>query len=296
MSANLYKKRFCIFDDHAICGIDLPESDPELKKILSYSPLHHIHLFEEKGLKIDREFIYSTEREIIETDRAGWRFYDRVYSKHLGHLCLKEIELLEIGIEYGYGLLAWSRYFQNAQVYGMELVNKFQNEYDVIRQKFPEQSSRIRFNVQFNSSLVDDWKTLYKDKKFDVIIDDGAHSSEIQMKTLLNGVDYLKEKAFYFIEDIKLDNASPAKAIEYFNFFTEISKKHNFNMTIYKHINLYRVKLLEMSKSERIFSGIDRITRERPHVDFKEAAEFVKRSMEVDNGNYFNYMIAFYRI
>jgi hypothetical protein len=83
---------------------DLPEGDLELKKLLNYNPPLNRYTKSQP----------ETGRDPNETDRGGWRGYNRVYSKYIGHLRKEPLKIMEIGANMGYGLLAWAKYFPNS--------------------------------------------------------------------------------------------------------------------------------------------------------------------------------------
>lgn len=282
-----------VFDTHSVLASSLPPAESDLKKFLSYNPIHHLALYQEKGIEADRSFLYNPDRELIETDRAGWRFYDRVYSQYFKQLRYEQINLLEIGIEYGYGLLAWSRYFPNANIQGMELYSSFESEYKTIRQNFPKHSTSIEFNVNADSRVAATWSSLFVNKLFDIIIDDGGHSPRTQMSTIQNGIHYLKDQAMYFIEDIKLESSSPAAKHQMYAFYQNLAAQHGFKLKLYKHVSPYRVRLLEMSKSERLFHIMQKMQREG--LERGNLADLAKQSLKIDNGDPHNYMLAFTR-
>lgn len=292
----LSKKKFCIFDEYAIHVLDLPESDPALNKFLSYNPVHSKKLFEELKIKKDESYFYNEERELIKTDRTGFRGYNRIYSQHFQNIRDKKLNILEIGIEYGYGLLAWSRYFENSQIYGMEKLglDKFKKEYDFIKSNYPEYSKRIHFKNKADSTQIRLWNKLYKDKKFDIIIDDGGHTHIIQYETFRNGVKFLSESGMYFIEDIKLELDNAYSANKFFQALKKISSENGLKMSIYKHVSPYRIELLRMKQNERFYHLYNHLkkTHDAENENFIPKIQY---KLDNDNGNYFNYMITFTR-
>ena len=169
----------------------LPASDPVLKEYLNYNPLHNMYTKRQN----------FPDRSPNETDRGGWRGYDRVYSKYLSSYKNSAINLLEVGIYYGYGVLAWQRYFPQGQVTGIEVrydVYK-QREYSTIESKYPEFK---KVNLDFFDSTEPSQWSRYRNNSFDVIIDDGHHHPETQLSTFNNAWSKLKPGGLYFIEDI----------------------------------------------------------------------------------------------
>ena len=141
-------------------------------------------------------------------DRNG---YSHLYSILFDKLKNNELNVLEIGIgtmvrgacssmkDYmpdtylpGASLRAWSDYFINSKIYGMDIQEDTQ---------FSENRIQTYICDSTNVNNVDDvMKNL--NIKFDIIIDDGYHLDQAQRETLSNFFPYLKEGGIYIIEDI----------------------------------------------------------------------------------------------
>jgi SAM-dependent methyltransferase len=179
--------------DSAIPFENLPTSDTKLKQYLNFNPPHNEYTKKQvkNGVK---------GRSATETDRGGWRGYDRVYSKYFKDIRNKNLEILEIGIMSGYGLLAWQRYFVESSIYGIDIsLDKVLLEKQIIKDKFPK-FSKIKCKI-LDSTNNNDWYEFYG-KQFDIIIDDGDHHPTTQTKTIQCAWKYLKSGGFYFIEDV----------------------------------------------------------------------------------------------
>lgn len=292
---DLYNAKFCVLDEVSVASNTLPEADKDLKKYLSYNPIHNKNTYRELNIVKDDFYFYNPNRKIIETDRSGWRYYDRVYTKYLSHMKNQSIDLLEIGIEYGYGLLSWSKYFANATIYGGEKLKKFVNEYDKIKTNHPQECSRTHFNIDFDSTKEQYWTKFFKNTKFDVVIDDGSHSWKDQYNTLLCGFKYLKKNSFYFIEDVKLYNSSDKEINLLYENITKFAKENDTKLQIFRHVNRYRVQLLNMSQTEKRFHLYERELSRHSESSFEKLLLSVETSMKKDNGNYYNYMFALFR-
>lgn len=176
--------------DNALEFTVLPESDLELKEYLNYNP--------EQWEYTKKQNI--PQRKPNETDRAGWRGYDRVYSKYFKDVKNDSLSILEIGILHGYGIYAWQRYFVNSKIYGIDNDFSFYKHHNnVIETKHPIIKKAKLYNI--DSTKEDDWLQFYG-KQFDIIIDDGDHHPDSQLKTFVFGWPYLKPGGLYFIEDI----------------------------------------------------------------------------------------------
>lgn len=174
-----------------INAFQLPVGDPELKKVLNFNPWHN------KYTKTQVEL----GRNPDETDRGGWRGYNRVYSKYLSNMRNEKLNILEIGVHSGYSLIGWARYFPNSFITGVEIDEKWLGDHVKLQMKHEE---FLRINVKyFDSTKKADW-LFHTDStdKFDIIIDDGSHQPKDQVATIELALDKLAKNGYYFIEDI----------------------------------------------------------------------------------------------
>ncbi len=96
----------------------------------------------------------------------------------------EEINLLEVGVLNGHSIKLWKDYFTNAKIYGMEKAEVYGGNFKC------DSTDKEAVDEQLG------------DLKFDIIIDDGDHHPESQMKTYMNLKDRLNEGGIYIIEDI----------------------------------------------------------------------------------------------
>jgi hypothetical protein len=127
-------------------------------------------------------------------------FYDREFSK----LRDEPIRLLEIGLNVGASIKLWLQYFSQAKVIGLDIVDfKFAPQ---IEQFIVENGLLNRFEFFKGSAFspydLQRFVEAYPDL-FDIIIDDGAHSSG----TIVMSFNYLwghvKPGGYYCIEDFR---------------------------------------------------------------------------------------------
>lgn len=201
----------------------LPESDPFLKQCLNYNPWHSSYTKKQP----------ETGRDPNETDRGGWRGYDRVYSHYLNHMKNESFSLMEIGVHSGYGLLAWAKFFEKATILGVEIDEKqWSGHYTKLRQQYNEYQ-KIKINF-FNSTVADLWQQNIGEQTFDVIIDDGSHLPKDQTNTLSVAWNYLKPGGLYFIEDISSRYFNPSKKLVFDAIESILDKRY---YKIYSHVN-----------------------------------------------------------
>lgn len=142
-------------------------------------------------------------------DRNG---YSSLYYTIFDKIRNDQIVLLEIGIgtmiegakssmlnyalpgySPGGSLRAWRDFFQNGRIIGADVQPDTQFSEDRIETVLCNST-----NKQEVDSLMDTMPNI----KFDIIIDDGCHAANSQIKSLLHFFPYVKEGGIYVIEDI----------------------------------------------------------------------------------------------
>lgn len=125
------------------------------------------------------------------TDKIYHHRYDRYYPIFIDKFRDKEFNLLEIGIKDSNSIKLWEEYFPLAQIYGIDINISY---------------SKDRVNVyRLDQSSDNDLdKALSIIPKCDIIIDDGSHVPEHQLKTFKKLFDnLLNYGGVYIIEDIE---------------------------------------------------------------------------------------------
>lgn len=206
----------------------LNQSDEDLKKFLNYNPIHNEYTRRQVKAGIPG-------RNPNETDRGGWRGYDRVYSKYFRDIKYDNLKVLEIGINEGYGVYAWQNYFKNSTVYGIDnnwSPAKIEHR-DTLKQKHPIFKKARLYDL--DSTKEDHWLQFYG-KKFDIIIDDGDHHPDSQKQTFMCAWKYLKKDGLYFIEDV--GHRYGEESLKSFSDILSSYSKEFFELNIYYHKNL----------------------------------------------------------
>lgn len=155
--------------------------------------------------------------------KSPYHNYSPVYSKHL-HLFLNQTcNIAEIGILTGIGLAIWCDIFPTSNVYGLDInLNNYTQNYDTLLSKgaFANNKPHVFTFDQYedNKNYIGQ---ITNNKKFKIVIDDGAHSKETILTTLESFIPHLEDEFVYFIED----NAS---------IYDTLTKKYpQFNITSY---------------------------------------------------------------
>ncbi len=131
------------------------------------------------------------------TDKNTCHSYiEHVYEKEFKPYREKEIELLEIGIETGGSLKLWKEYFLNAKsIVGV----------DISDEKIDQRYRNID-GVTMNFGDAYDQKFSDQFGQFDIIIDDGPHTLESQLKSIELYLPKLKQHGLFIVEDVQNQN------------------------------------------------------------------------------------------
>lgn len=131
------------------------------------------------------------------SDKEGLHKYiSNFYCEKLSPIKDKKLNILEIGIFKGDSLKLWEDYFQNSNVYGMDVANHSQYIH----------SNRVTQYIMdaYNESTIEFLKS--QNIKFDLIIEDGPHDLESQDYTCKNYQQFLNTNGLLVIEDVKINN------------------------------------------------------------------------------------------
>ena len=108
----------------------------------------------------------------------------------------KEINLLEIGMYKGQSIRLFREWFSNGKIFGMDI-----GEY-VDANTFQIEGTSLFWGDAFNGSMLD----LFKNNSFDYIIDDGPHTLESQLYSVVYWSQKLKSGGKLIIEDVQSIN------------------------------------------------------------------------------------------
>jgi hypothetical protein len=122
-------------------------------------------------------------------------FYDSCFEP----LKDKEINVLEIGAREGDSLKLWREYFSKADIYGIE---------NYFNPKFSYKDVNYLFEDAYTQDVVDKLPAL------DVIIDDGPHTLESQIKCIELYFPKLNDSGMIIIEDIQQPSDHAIKMFE----------------------------------------------------------------------------------
>jgi len=112
--------------------------------------------------------------------------------------------VLEIGVNAGYSMLLWERYFQNATIYGIDIDLSI-SHWGITPKQLCKDYERIKlfeFDACNQKNVLDFVKT--NKGEFDIIIEDGSHLGHHQILSTLLYMPLLSKNGIMVIEDIGL--------------------------------------------------------------------------------------------
>ena len=126
------------------------------------------------------------------TDKNTIHSYIDVYDKLFKPLRYSSKNFLEIGVKGGQSIILWSKYFQNAHIYGLDISPK---------PKILNNIDKITFikNNAYNQSTLN----LFQNIKFDIMIDDGPHTLDSMIFFAKYYSQFLADNGIMIIEDVK---------------------------------------------------------------------------------------------
>ena len=124
-----------------------------------------------------------------------WRLYINEWDNIFSPFRKNEINLLEIGVQNGGSLEIWGRYFSKAKnIIGVD-INEKCKQLDFI-------DPRITLIVgDINTEKVEH-KIIEVSPEFDIILDDGSHTSSDTIHSFIQYFNYLNKNGIYVIEDL----------------------------------------------------------------------------------------------
>jgi hypothetical protein len=162
-----------------------------------------------KGLK-NLEFVFSNKNETnrfkeiglkYECDKVSRHKYHELYPNIFDKFKNEDINLFEIGVCEGKSLKVWKEFYPNCNVFGLDIKREIFNE-DV--KIFKGDQSNINDLINVVNQI----------PKCDIIIDDGSHVPEHQLKTFYYLFEnLLKDGGTYVIEDVECSYWKPSDKI-----------------------------------------------------------------------------------
>ena len=176
-----------------------------------------------------------------------WKKYFPVYENLFEKYKNKEITFVEIGVLDGGSLEIWKKYFgPKARIIGIDNnpnCKQFEND---------------NFEIYIGSQSDDTfWTEFYKKiGNVDIILDDGGHSNDQQIISLIQSIKYINDGGLYVVEDVhtsyQKQYGNPCK-YSFINFTKKIIDDVNFNIPNMKN---FRYSLNNIIYSVQYFESI----------------------------------------
>jgi predicted O-methyltransferase YrrM len=139
---------------------------------------------------------YSSIDTSFGSDKNTSHSYGSVYDTYFSEYKEKAENILEIGFDGGFSLLAYNDYFTNAKIYGIDIKNGIKANF--------QDKGKERIQYFIGDALENETinQAFPKETKFDIIIEDGSHDPSHQIQHFRDFCPYVKEGGIYIIEDI----------------------------------------------------------------------------------------------
>ncbi len=155
--------------------------------------------------------------------------YISIYQSYFDSIRERELKILEIGIADGKSLLAWSDYFKNSTIIGLDI-----HKIDIIKKNLDRKNIKIYQGSQSDSNIINEITEHHKE--FDIIIDDGSHIAKDVKKSFHLLFPYLKNDGLYIVEDMQTSynhffggNPFDLKySNSHMNFFKDLADRVNY--------------------------------------------------------------------
>jgi hypothetical protein len=185
--------------------------------------------------------------------------YAKFYEKVFFHLIHKKIKILELGAAYGASAASFINYFKKVKIITT----------DINKDIFKYRSKKIKF-IKLDYLNKKQVKSFKKNKKFDIIIDDGDHSKSHILKNFKNFFNLVNKNGYYVIEDIGFSENFDYKnddknELSVLSILTNLKKKKNFESNylscfdqarLFKNITDIKIFNGKMKKNNKLISII----------------------------------------
>jgi glycosyltransferase involved in cell wall biosynthesis len=214
------------------------------------------------------------------TDKDSVHSYVEVYEQFLESILEKDGSLLEIGIRYGGSIVLWNELLKNYKIFGIDTQDILHENIREYVKDYPKKIT-LEFRDAYCKETIDHIRFIYP-RGFDVIIDDGPHTEESQLKCIDLYLDLLKDEGVLVIEDIQnfdsikvfIENIPESKFFDYEPLVFDLRDKKNRYDDI-----IFAIK----KKVKKPTNKID-VTHKKPKIVmismFKNESKGIRRMLE----------------
>ncbi len=132
-------------------------------------------------------------------DKGTVHSYIEIYEGLLSPYRETAKRVLEIGLFDGHSMRMWEEYFRNAEVHGIDCSDQPHGGMADLRPMIAEGTHHIHIFDATDGEIVEE---KFKGTTFDVIIEDGSHDIDQQVKLYDIFEHYLSKDGLYIVEDI----------------------------------------------------------------------------------------------
>ena len=195
------------------------------------------HFGSDKGTLIKHPYDKKKEKIIGHS-------FGQFYEKYFNEFKNEKFDLLEIGAWKGASIAAFSKYFENANIFGLDKNFKFEYK-----------SKKITF-LNCDTTNIKDLKKIekkIKNSRFRIIIDDGSHFLSDIIHNLKFFFKFLDNGGLYIIEDYKHP--------EYYSTLNNTKNELSISQIIekLKKKELFKSEVLNESDQKTLMRNIDSI-------------------------------------
>lgn len=136
------------------------------------------------------------------TDKSSLHHgYCSTYAQYLDPIRETARKVLEVGIAGGASLRMWRDYFPNSDIIGVDHNSQYVNAVNL--ENLAQKDSRIQCSL-YDAANPEDWDKIEErwGCDFDVLIDDGYHSTANIIQTFENAFQLVRDGGYYIIEDL----------------------------------------------------------------------------------------------
>jgi glycosyltransferase involved in cell wall biosynthesis len=230
--------------------------------------------------EILNKFDINGHDKIGGTDKDSCHSYVEIYEQFLEPILEKDGSLLEIGIRYGGSIVLWNELLKNYRIFGIDTQDILHENIREYVKDYPKKIT-LEFKDAYCQETIDHIKFIYP-RRFDIIIDDGPHTEESQLKCIDLYLDLLKDDGVLVIEDIQnfdstkvfIENIPESKFFDYEPLVFDLRDKKNRYDDI-----IFAIK----KKVKKPTNKID-VTHKKPKIVmismFKNESKGIRRMLE----------------